>query len=103
MLIASASASLAGPTSGSSAALPAVVVADSIIETIADSIADDASAPDSAATASILHRRRISPDVTADTTRPSGPRISRVKSDLDNPVAIHAPDAMGIVGRKHAV
>ncbi len=54
-------------------------------------------------TASILNRRRISPDVTDDTTRrPSGPRISRVKSDLDNPVDINANDSMVIIGRNNA-
>ncbi|WP_290458921.1 LPS-assembly protein LptD, partial [Paramuribaculum intestinale] len=102
LLTASASASLAGQTSPTHAAIPAAQIPDSI--TAADSMQASAADTDSAGvTASILNRRRISPDVTDDTTRrSSGPRISRVKSDLDNPVDINANDSMVIIGRNNA-
>lgn len=59
-----------------------------------------ASLIDTAAIAS-LDRRRVNQDTTA-TKKPTGPRIMRVKTDLDNIVDIVAKDSLVLIGQNNA-
>ena len=100
MLAATASASLAEPTARQQRVLP-VTAADTLHGIAADSTASAGLRSDSTDLSGILDRRRISPDTVGDNVQ-TGPRISRVKTDLDNPVDISASDSMVIVGRNNA-
>ena len=84
------------PTRGQNVVLPA----DSIVNA-ADSASGDlqrvTAAADTNMYASLMNRRRLNEDTTQ--VKPTGRRISRVKTDLDNTVDITAQDSMVLVGQ----
>lgn len=71
------------------------VLVDSLASESVASI--DISGPDSSVYASLQHRRRLNDDTIP--AAPTGPRISRVKTDLDNVVDITARDSMVMIGQ----